>query len=164
VSRIFISLCLVFSAFAMPAHAVEQAASPDSGVAATHAKLDPAMARRLKTLETELRCLVCQNQTLADSEAGLAQDLRNQIEQLALEGKSDEEIKLWLQARYGDFVLYRPPVKPQTWFLWFGPFVLLLAALAFWMWRLASRRVEPRADEPAAEEFEHVLEAATKSS
>jgi cytochrome c-type biogenesis protein CcmH len=121
------------------------------------------MAKRLKKLETELRCLVCQNQTLADSEAGLAQDLRNQIESLALEGKSDEDIKVWLQARYGDFVLYRPPVKPLTWVLWFGPFILLIGALLFWAWRLKGRHLQPMPID-APDELDGVLEAATRRS
>ena len=87
----------------------------------------PDFEQRLKTLETELRCLVCQNQTLADSNAGLAGDLRKEVRSLAEQGKSDEEIKQFLTARYGDFVLYNPPVKNTTWLLWFGPFVLLAA-------------------------------------
>jgi cytochrome c-type biogenesis protein CcmH len=142
--------------------ATDQAPVPGSGAAPTHASLDPVMAKRLKLLETELRCLVCQNQTLADSEAGLAQDLRNQIEALALEGKSDEEIKAWLQARYGDFVLYRPPVKPLTWFLWFGPFVLLVGAIVFWAIRLKRRRLLPRSPDGAGDDFDGILDKATR--
>jgi cytochrome c-type biogenesis protein CcmH len=84
-----------------------------------------ALDVRLKRLETELRCLVCQNQTLADSNADLADDLRHEVRALALAGKSDDDIKSYLVARYGDFVLYKPPVKPITWMLWFGPFALL---------------------------------------
>jgi len=84
-----------------------------------------ALDVRLKRLETELRCLVCQNQTLADSSADLADDLRHEVRALALAGKSDDDIKSYLVARYGDFVLYKPPVKPSTWMLWFGPFALL---------------------------------------
>jgi cytochrome c-type biogenesis protein CcmH len=84
-----------------------------------------ALDVRLKRLETELRCLVCQNQTLADSNADLADDLRHEVRALALAGKSDDDIKSYLVARYGDFVLYKPPVKPTTWMLWFGPFALL---------------------------------------
>jgi cytochrome c-type biogenesis protein CcmH len=93
----------------------------------------PELAIRLKKLESELRCLVCQNQTLAESPAGLANDLRREVRLLIDQGKSDEEIKTFLQARYGDFVLYRPPVKSHTYLLWFGPFILLGigAAVAF---------------------------------
>ena len=96
-------------------------------VGAISALPTPDFEQRLKTLETELRCLVCQNQTLADSNAGLAGDLRKEVRTLAEQGKSDEEIKQFLTARYGDFVLYNPPVKNTTWLLWFGPFVLLAA-------------------------------------
>jgi cytochrome c-type biogenesis protein CcmH len=103
-----------------------------AGVVAAQVPSGPEFEQRLKKLETELRCLVCQNQTLADSNAGLAEDLRREVRELAEKGKSDEEIKTYLQARYGDFVLYNPPVKEITWLLWFGPFVLLaLGALVF---------------------------------
>ena len=101
---------------------------------------DAALDARLKRLETELRCLVCQNQTLADSNADLADDLRREVRALALAGKSDEEIKAYLVARYGDFVLYNPPVKPVTWMLWFGPFALLAGGGAAW-WVVLRRRV-----------------------
>lgn len=87
--------------------------------------MTPELEARLKKLETELRCLVCQNQTLAESPAGLAGDLRREIRTLADSGKSNEEIKDYLKARYGDFVLYKPPLESKTWLLWFGPFVLL---------------------------------------
>jgi len=101
--------------------------------------ITPEMDQRLKLLETELRCLVCQNQTLADSPAGLADDLRREIRTLANAGKSNAEIKAFLQARYGDFVLYRPPVKSSTWLLWGGPFALLgLGGVIFF--RLVLRR------------------------
>ena len=139
--------------------AAEQAPVPGSAPRA--GTLDPAMALRLKRLESELRCLVCQNQTLADSEAGLAQDLRNQVEELALQGMSDEQIKSWLQDRYGDFVLYRPPVRASTWVLWFGPFVLLLAAAVFWIARLARLRRNTVPVAESADNFEDVISAAT---
>jgi cytochrome c-type biogenesis protein CcmH len=88
----------------------------------------PELAQRLKKLESELRCLVCQNQTLADSPAGLAGDLRREVRSLVEQGKSDAEVKAFLQARYGDFVLYKPPVDSKTYVLWFGPFALLIIA------------------------------------
>lgn len=84
---------------------------------------------RYKALITEVRCLVCQNQSLADSGAGLAYDLRLEVYELMDQGHSDEEVIDFLVSRYGDFVLYNPPVKPSTWMLWYGPFVLLLAGL-----------------------------------
>jgi len=99
-----------------------------------------ALDIRLKRLESELRCLVCQNQTLADSNAGLADDLRREVRALALAGKSDDDIKAYLVARYGDFVLYNPPLKPVTWLLWFGPFALLLGGGAIW-WGVLRRRL-----------------------
>lgn len=77
----------------------------------------------------QLRCLVCQNQTIADSDAPLAQDLREQVQRQLREGRSDTEIKAYLTARYGDFVLYKPPMKPATFLLWVGPFLLLALAL-----------------------------------
>ncbi len=97
----------------------------------------PELEARLKKLETELRCLVCQNQTLAESPAGLAGDLRREIRLLADSGKTNEEIKEFLRVRYGDFVLYNPPMSGKTYLLWFGPFLLLAggAAIAFLMAR-----------------------------
>src|SRR6266496_1942147 len=90
---------------------------------------DPVIEKRLKKLSEELRCLVCQNETLADSRADLAEDLRREIRDQMKAGKSDKEIIAFLTARYGDFVLYRPPVKPTTYLLWFGPFALLVIGL-----------------------------------
>jgi cytochrome c-type biogenesis protein CcmH len=100
---------------------------------------DAALDLRIKNLETELRCLVCQNQTLADSNAELAGDLRREVRDLAKAGKSDEQIKAYLVARYGDFVLYNPPVKSTTWLLWVGPFALLLGGGILW-WTVLQRR------------------------
>ncbi|MBI3714436.1 MAG: cytochrome c-type biogenesis protein CcmH [Betaproteobacteria bacterium] len=99
----------------------------------------PELEARLKLLETELRCLVCQNQTLADSPAGLAGDLRREIRLLADSGKSNDEIKEHLRARYGDYVLYRPVVNAKTSLLWFGPFILLLGG-AIMVWMMARQR------------------------
>ena len=109
-------------------------------------KMEPPPAEagldaRLKKLETELRCLVCQNQTLADSNADLADDLRREVRSLAVAGRSDDEIKAYLVARYGDFVLYDPPVKPLTWVLWFGPFALAIGGGAVW-WLVLKRRAK----------------------
>jgi len=101
---------------------------------------DPALEQRLMRLAKELRCLVCQNESLADSHADLAADLRNQIRDQMRAGQSDEQIKSWLTQRYGDFVLYRTPVKSTTVVLWFGPFVLLLAGLAGLFLYLRRRR------------------------
>ena len=87
-----------------------------------------AEEEHFKDLIEELRCLVCQNQSLADSDAELAHDLRAEVYDMVQAGKNDEEIVEFLVARYGDFVLYNPPVKPSTYLIWFGPFVLLLIA------------------------------------
>lgn len=98
-----------------------------------------ALDLRLKRLESELRCLVCQNQTLADSNADLADDLRREVRELALAGKTDAEIKAYLVTRYGDFVLYDPPLKAVTSLLWLGPFALLVGGGALW-WVILRRR------------------------
>ena len=87
---------------------------------------DSPIDARLRELSTELRCLVCQNSTLADSDAPLAQDLRREIRKLMEAGKTDEEIVAYLVARYGDFVTFRPPVNASTALLWFGPFIMLI--------------------------------------
>ena len=91
---------------------------------------DPAVEARMVRITSELRCLVCQNQTIADSHADLAVDLREQVREMIKRGDSDEQIRGYMTARYGDFVLYRPPVKGSTWLLWFGPGVLLVAGFA----------------------------------
>ncbi|MBK7815989.1 MAG: cytochrome c-type biogenesis protein CcmH [Rhodocyclaceae bacterium] len=90
---------------------------------------DEAVEKRLLNIAEELRCLVCQNESLAGSRADLAEDLRREVRGLIKQGKTDQEVKDFLVSRYGDFVLYEPPVKPTTWLLWGGPFVLLAAGL-----------------------------------
>ena len=102
--------------------------------------MSPELEMRLKKLETELRCLVCQNQTLAESPAGLAGDLRREVRLLADQNKSNAEIKEHLRARYGDFVLYRPPVDGKTYLLWFGPFGLLIGGGVL-LWIMNRQRV-----------------------
>lgn len=87
---------------------------------------DRAEEQRFRALTEELRCVMCQNQSLADSSAPIAHDLRLEILQLMREGKSDAQIKQFLVARYTDFVLYKPEVKPMTWLLWFGPGLLII--------------------------------------
>ena len=90
---------------------------------------DPVLEAKVLAIAEELRCLVCQNETIAASHADLAVDLRKQIRQKLQQGQSREQIVDFMVQRYGDFVLYRPPVKRSTWLLWGGPFLLLLAAL-----------------------------------
>jgi len=106
---------------------------------------DPAVEKRLKDLSEELRCLVCQNETIAASQAPLALDLRNQIRSMIREGKSDDEIRAYLVDRYGDFVLYRPPLKGTTLLLWIGPFALLLLGAAIVVGIARSRRAPTHA-------------------
>ncbi|MDH4229717.1 MAG: cytochrome c-type biogenesis protein CcmH [Nitrospirota bacterium] len=114
---------------------------------------DPVVEARLKTLASNLRCLVCQNQTLADSEASLAEDFRREIRTLIKEGKSDDEIVAFLVDRYGDFVRYRPPFKATTALLWFGPLLLLVGGLTVLVITLRRRRATPV--EPALSGDEH---------
>ena len=102
---------------------------------ATDLAQDPVVEQRLIAISEELRCLVCQNESLAGSRADLANDLRREIRTLIKDGKTDPEIMDFLVSRYGDFVRYRPPVKPLTWALWFGPALLLLLA-GFGLWRM----------------------------
>jgi cytochrome c-type biogenesis protein CcmH len=104
---------------------------------------DPEMEKRVTALATELRCLVCQNQTLADSNAPLAVDLRNQIREQLKSGKSERDVMEYMVARYGDFVLYRPPLKVTTIALWAGPFVFLVLG-AWILVRLLRRRAPER--------------------
>jgi len=108
-----------------------------------------------KDLIAEIRCLVCQNQSLADSDAELAHDLRAEVYSMLQEGRSDAEIVDFLVERYGDFVLYKPPLKPSTWFIWFGPFVLLAIA-AFLLVRALRRQRQAPADEISAADRERL--------
>jgi cytochrome c-type biogenesis protein CcmH len=105
---------------------------------------DPDLEKRVTGLAHELRCLVCQNQTIADSNAPLAVDLRNQIREQLAAGKSESDVMDFMVARYGDFVLYRPPLKPSTVLLWAGPFVFLLLGI-FLLYRRVTRRRPPDA-------------------
>jgi len=107
---------------------------------------DPVAEKRLQVLSEELRCLVCQNQTIADSNAELAQDLRREIRTMIRDGKSDKEIVDFMVVRYGDFVLYRPPVKGITLLLWGGPLALLLLGLLILV-RSLRRRVSRMAED-----------------
>jgi cytochrome c-type biogenesis protein CcmH len=114
---------LLFALLPVAASAQGSAPPPDAAV------LTAGEQQRYETLIHQLRCLVCQNETIADSQAPLAADLRNQVHAQIAAGRSDAEIKRYLTDRYGDFVLYKPPFKTKTWLLWGGPFLVLLAAL-----------------------------------
>jgi cytochrome c-type biogenesis protein CcmH len=105
---------------------------------------DPQVEARLVAIAEELRCLVCQNESLASSHAELAEDLRREVRKLIREDKTDAQIKTYLVERYGDFVLYKPPLKPLTWPLWFGPFLLLVLAIGgFWRYMRQRRQLSP---------------------
>ena len=130
---------------------------------------DPVLEARVTKMAEELRCLVCQNQTIADSNAPLANDLKNQVREMLAAGRSEREVVEYMTARYGDFVLYRPPVKATTLLLWVGPLVLLLASLIFLFRhiRRAARETpaaEPAADPEAARRAEALLGLSRKES
>jgi cytochrome c-type biogenesis protein CcmH len=122
-----------------------QALAIDSG----RAFEDPAQQERYEQLIRDLRCLVCQNQSIADSNAMLASDLRREVRDLMEAGRSDDEIRAFMTERYGDFVLYRPPVKPRTWLLWSAPALLLLGGIGIAA-MVIMRRVRAAHASPAA--------------
>jgi cytochrome c-type biogenesis protein CcmH len=130
-------VCLLWVAGATAVHAIDQElAFPD-----------PAMNQRYLNLIREIRCPLCLNESIADSTAPVAADLRREVRRLMGEGKSDDQIKDFLSARYGDFVLYRPRVNEATWALWAGPFVfLVIGGIVFWR-ILRARRGQPLDDE-----------------
>ncbi|ALN63614.1 cytochrome C biogenesis family protein [Lysobacter antibioticus] len=114
---------------------------------------DSGEERRFHALVAELRCVMCQNQSLADSNAQIAQDLRREVLELMRQGKDDTEIKDFLVARYGEFVLYRPQVESKTWLLWFGPALVLLAG-GFVVARIVRQRSAASTPAPADDEQE----------
>jgi cytochrome c-type biogenesis protein CcmH len=120
---------------------------------------DPVRQERFKHLLHELRCLVCQNQSLADSDASLAHDLRREVYTMINDGSSDQEIIQFLVARYGDFVLYRPPVTTTTYLLWFGPFLLLVLGLftLFYFVRRRKQTTEPALSEAERARIQQLL-------
>jgi cytochrome c-type biogenesis protein CcmH len=119
---------------------------------ATPVAADAVMEKRVMALAAELRCLVCQNQTIADSHADLAVDLRNQIRELLTKGQTDAQVRDYMTARYGDFVLYNPPMKSTTALLWLGPPLLLGGALlALFMMLRRRQRASPDAFDPDPE-------------
>ena len=116
---------------------------------AAPAAADPELEARMVRITAELRCLVCQNQTIADSNAGLAIDLKNQVREMLRRGDSDQQIIAFMTERYGDFVLYRPPLKRTTALLWFGPAILLVGGLLILLLVLRRRsRMDPNLFEP----------------
>jgi cytochrome c-type biogenesis protein CcmH len=121
------------------------------------AAADPVLDVRAKAIAVELRCLVCQNQTLADSDADLAVDLRAQIHRMLAQGQTDEQVRQFMIDRYGDFILYRPPVNASTAFLWFGPGILAVLGLGWLGWVLRQRsRMQAQVFDPDDEGADHV--------
>jgi cytochrome c-type biogenesis protein CcmH len=146
-------LLMLFSCFSLSIVAKE--AQPSAA--------DPVLEERVMKLSRELRCLVCQNETLADSRADLAEDLRGQIREQMKAGKSDKEIIAYLTDRYGKFILYNPPVDPTTYALWFGPFLLLLAGLLF-LFRYLKQRRELITEQPLSADERRRAEALLKTA
>ena len=123
---------------------------------------DPVVEQRMIKITEDLRCLVCQNESLAGSRADLAEDLRREVRSLIKQGKTDEEVKDFLVSRYGDFVLYKPPVKPTTWLLWTGPFVFLVIGIIVLV-RYLRRRDSQVAHSTLTEEEKQRAEALLKA-
>lgn len=121
------ALFLALAVLAGPAHA--QPVAMD----------DAALEARVRAVASDLRCLVCQNQSIADSQAALAVDLRQQVREKLRQGESEQQIVAFMTARYGDFVLYRPPLRAGTWLLWFGPLLMVVAGLLALGWTLRRR-------------------------
>jgi cytochrome c-type biogenesis protein CcmH len=124
---------------------------------------DPLVEKRLIHISEELRCLVCQNESLASSRAELANDLREEVRKLIRDNKSDTQIKEYLVTRYGDFVLYRPEVKPLTWVLWFGPFLLLVLGVVGMALYLRQRQTEKPLKQELSEEDRRKVQEILKS-
>lgn len=147
--RTLLLLALLAAAWLHALPAIAKEAAPEAA--------DPALEARMQAVTSELRCLVCQNQTIADSQADLAVDLRREVRDLLRQGKSEREIIDYMTARYGDFVLYRPPMKPTTMLLWYGPALLLAVGIAALVLvlrrrsRLAAENFEPDPDDEADE-------------
>ena len=145
--RFFEQVVLVCAMLLMPMGA--------SAKEAADAADDPVLEARMLQIASELRCLVCQNQTIADSHADLAQDLRRQVREMLAHGDSNQQILDYMTARYGDFVLYRPPLRASTALLWFGPGLLMVGGLAGLVLvlrrrsRMSADRFDP--DEPDVE-------------
>lgn len=145
--RMLIVLCLCLCAPLLLAKEAEPTAA------------DPALEKRVTDITAELRCLVCQNQTIADSHAELAVDLKNQVRDMVNAGQSQQQIIDYMVQRYGDFVLYRPPVKTTTILLWVGPFLLLAIGLLVLIMNLRRRNKLMREDAPLSAEEQQRLQA-----
>lgn len=136
----------------------QAATNPDEVLA------DPVLEQRARALSRQLRCLVCQNQSIDDSDAELAHDLRQIVRERLVAGDSDGQIISFLTARYGDFVLLKPPVKPATWGLWFGPAVVLVVAAGGIAVYLRRRRQDPPSPTPLSADERAQLDALVRGS
>ncbi len=152
IKPILLTLLLAISLPALANEAAPKAALPNAD--------DPVIEQRLVKLAEDLRCLVCQNESLAGSHAELAEDLRREIRVQMKAGKSDKQVIAYLTERYGDFVLYRPPFKPVTWLLWLGPVLFLGIGGGAWVMTLRRRRCVEAAplDEKRRAAAAHLLE------
>lgn len=148
---------------ALMAFAVVTALSAVQAKEAAPLAEDPVVEKRLIHISEELRCLVCQNESLASSRAELANDLREEVRKLIRDNKSDTQIKEYLVTRYGDFVLYRPEVKPLTWVLWFGPFLLLVLGVVGMALYLRQRQTEKPLKQELSEEDRRKVQEILKS-
>ncbi len=128
-------------------------------IAAEPATISPKHEERYHALLNELRCLVCQNQTIAESDADLAKDLRAEVKKMLEAGATDRDIIDFMANRYGDFVLYKPLVKPKTYLLWFGPFIILVCVLGFLILMIKKQKVQPHTQLTSEEQakFESAL-------
>ncbi|MGE4659441.1 MAG: cytochrome c-type biogenesis protein [Arenicellales bacterium] len=132
--------------------------SPAPAVIETYEFSDPAQETRYQNMIAQLRCLVCQNQNLADSNADLAKDLRARTYQMISAGSTDDEIAEFMTARYGDFVLYRPPLRLRTALLWLGPFAILLVALVIFFFTVRKSRTASIMSEQEREKAARLLD------
>lgn len=124
----------------------------------------PEKEKLFHKLSEELRCVVCQNQSIAESNAKLAQDLRHKIYSMLNEGKSEKEITDFMVQRYGDFVLYRPPLEPKTWILWFGPAIAFVFGLVFVVRLLKSQSAKKPAPDLSEEDLERIKDLHAQQS
>ncbi|MEJ2181485.1 MAG: cytochrome c-type biogenesis protein CcmH [Gammaproteobacteria bacterium] len=141
-------------------------AIPVNAKEATPMAADPEMEKLVNEISAELRCLVCQNQTIADSHAALAVDLKNQVREMVKQGKSRDDVVDYMVERYGDFVRYRPPVKPTTYLLWVGPFLLLAGGLIILVVNLRKRKAtvtEAPLSEEEHQKLDSILHSANKT-
>ena len=137
IKSILLAMLLAFSLPALANEAALKQALPNAD--------EPVIEQRMVNLAEDLRCLVCQNESLAGSHAELAEDLRREIRGQMKAGKDDKQVIAYLTERYGDFVLYRPPFKPETWLLWLGPVLFLGIGGGAWVMTLRRRRAAPAA-------------------